>query len=233
MSHQSVYAIAVSEDQVNQIVDNLTTSWFFSNDISVLYPDKGPAHEVSTGNHPKTPNGVVSGPVIGGILGGTFGLLAGIGALVIPGVGPLIAAGPMLAALTIAAAGATVGKITGGLIGIGIPEIEAKRYENRMAEGNILISVLAESGDDVSRAEEVLQNSGAEDISVTSIREVTAPQADPLGSFHVESQNHPVRRGLYAPCRMILSSMVQSRIGIAMAGLSSGDYGLGQPRFKK
>ena len=106
------------------------------------------------------------------MIGGTLGLLVGIGALAIPGVGPLIAAGPLLAALTGAAAGATVGGVAGGLIGLGIPEIEAKRYENRIAEGNILISVHAETGDEVARAKEILEEADAEDISVTSIREV-------------------------------------------------------------
>jgi hypothetical protein len=116
----------------------------------------------------------VTGAATGGVLGGTLGLLAGIGALAIPGVGPLIAAGPLLAALSGAAAGATVGGIAGGLIGLGIPELEAKRYQNRIAEGNMLISVVAETGDDVDRAKDVLENAGAEDISVTSIGEVAS-----------------------------------------------------------
>lgn len=116
----------------------------------------------------------MTGAATGGLLGGTLGLLAGIGALAIPGVGPLIAAGPLLAAFSGAAAGATVGGITGGLIGLGIPEIEAKRYENRIAEGNMLISVLAETGDDVNRAKDVMEIAGAEDISVTSIGEVSS-----------------------------------------------------------
>lgn len=108
------------------------------------------------------------------MLGGTLGLLVGIGALAIPGVGPLIAAGPLLAALSGAAAGATVGGITGALIGLGIPEIEAKRYENRIAEGNILISIVAMNGEDVSRAKDILTTGGAEDISVTSMGELAA-----------------------------------------------------------
>lgn len=174
MSNKSVYAIAVSEGQANQIVDSLTKSGFSSNDISVLFPDKNTTHEFSHEKNTKAPEGAMTGVATGGVLGGTLGLLAGIGALAIPGVGPLIAAGPLLAALSGAAAGATVGGITGGLIGLGIPEIEAKRYENRIAEGNILISVLAVSGDDVTRAKEVLKNAGAEDISVTSIGEVAA-----------------------------------------------------------
>jgi hypothetical protein len=174
MSNKSVYAIAISEGQANQIVDSLTKSGFSPNDISVLFPDKESTHEFSHEKNTKAPEGAVTGAATGGLLGGTLGLLAGIGALAIPGVGPLIAAGPLLAALSGAAAGATVGGVAGGLIGLGIPELEAKRYENRIAEGNILISVVAESGDDVNRAKEVLKNAGAEDISVTSIGEVAS-----------------------------------------------------------
>lgn len=174
MSTKSVYAIAVSEGQANQIVDSLTKSGFSSNDISVLFPDKDTTHEFSHEKNTKAPEGAMTGAASGGVLGGTLGLLAGIGVLAIPGVGPLIAAGPLLAALSGAAAGATVGGVAGGLIGLGIPELEAKRYENRIAEGNILISVLAETGDEVSRAKDILENAGAEDISVTSVGEVSS-----------------------------------------------------------
>lgn len=174
MSNKSVYAIATSEGQANQIVDSLTQSGFASNNISVLFPDKNTTHEFSHEKNTKAPEGALTGAATGGALGGALGLLAGIGVLAIPGVGPLIAAGPLLAALSGAAAGAAVGGIAGGLIGLGIPEIEAKRYENRISEGNILISVLTESGDQVSHAKEILENAGAEDISVTSIGELAA-----------------------------------------------------------
>lgn len=171
MSKKSVYAIAVSEGQANQIVDSLTRSGFSSNDISVLFPDKDSTHEFSHEKHTKAPEVGLAGATSGGILGGSFGLLAGIGALAIPGVGPLIAAGPLLAALSGAAAGATIGGIAGSLIGLGIPEIEAKRFENRLAEGNILISVLAETSDDVRAAKDIFENAGAEDVSTTSVNE--------------------------------------------------------------
>lgn len=174
MSNKSVYAIAISEGQANQIVDRLIKSGFSPDDISVLFPDKSSTHEFSHEKNTKAPEGGLTGAATGGVLGGTFGLLVGIGALAIPGVGPLIAAGPLLASLSGAAAGATVGGITGGLIGLGIPEIEAKRYENRIAEGNILISVLAETSDEESRAKDILKNASAEDIAVTSISEAAA-----------------------------------------------------------
>lgn len=174
MSTKSIYAIATSGDQASKIVDSLTHSGFSSDDISVLFPDKESTHEFSHEKNTKAPEGAVAGAATGGVLGGTLGLLAGIGALAIPGVGPLIAAGPLLAALSGAAAGATVGGIAGGLVGLGIPELEAKRYENRIAEGNVLISVIAETGDQVKLAKDVLTNADAEDISVTSIGELAA-----------------------------------------------------------
>jgi hypothetical protein len=178
MNHKSVYAISISEGQANQIVDSLTRSGFSSNDISVLLPDKGSTHEFSHEKNTKAPEGTVAGVAGGGVLGGTLGLLAGIGALAIPGVGPLIAAGPLLGALSGAAAGAAAGGIAGGLIGMGIPELEAKRYENRIAEGNILISVHATTSDEVKRAKEVFERAGAEDVSSTSIGEVSPTNKD-------------------------------------------------------
>jgi hypothetical protein len=177
MSHKSVYAIALSDSQANQIVDNLTQAGFSLNDISVLFPDKETTHEFAHEKNTKAPEGAVTGAATGGILGGALGLLVGIGALAIPGVGPLIAAGPLLAALSGAAAGATVGGVAGGLIGLGIPEIEAKRYENRIFEGNILISVHAVSSDEVSLAKDVLQKANAEDISVSSMGETKPTHA--------------------------------------------------------
>lgn len=172
MSHKTVYAIATSEGQAAQIVDSLNNSGFSGNDISVLFPDKESTHEFSHEKNTKAPEGAVTGASTGGLLGGGLGLLAGIGALAIPGVGPLIAAGPLLAALSGAAVGASVGGIAGGLIGLGIPEIEAKRFENRIVEGNILISIHAVDGDEVDRAKEILEHAGAEDISVASLGEV-------------------------------------------------------------
>jgi hypothetical protein len=174
MSTKSVYAIAISEGQANQIVDSLTKSGFSANDISVLFPDKTTTHEFSHEKNTKAPEGAVTGAATGGVLGGALGLLIGIGALAIPGVGPLIAAGPLLAALSGAAAGGALGGVAGGLIGLGIPEIEAKRYENRIAEGNILISILTRTGEEVGSAKEVLKSARAEDISVTSIGEIAS-----------------------------------------------------------
>ncbi len=173
MTHKSVYAIATSQGQALQIVDSLNDAGFSNNDISALFSDKESTHQFAHEAHTKAPEGAVTGAATGGVLGGALGLLAGIGALAIPGVGPLIAAGPLLAALSGAAAGATVGGVTGALIGMGIPELEAKRYENRIAEGNILISVHAETSDEVKTAKDILERAGAQDISVTSLDEAT------------------------------------------------------------
>lgn len=118
--------------------------------------------------HTKAPEGATTGATTGGIIGGVLGLLAGIGALAIPGMGPFIAAGPIMGALSGLGVGGTLGGIVGGLIGLGIPEYEAKRYENRLKEGGILVSVLAHNSDQASRLEDIFKRHGAEDISTSS-----------------------------------------------------------------
>jgi hypothetical protein len=111
-------------------------------------------------------------------VGGALGWLAGIGALAIPGVGPFIAAGPIMAALGGAAVGAAVGGITGALVGMGIPEYEAKRYEGKIKAGNILISVHSESAEESKRAKEIFEQAGAQDISATSEAGVKEPKSE-------------------------------------------------------
>ena len=174
MSNKSVFCIATSRVQAEQIVDRLKAANFSNNDISALFPDKETnrdfAHEKST----KAPEGAVTGAGTGGLLGGTLGWLVGIGALAIPGVGPFIAAGPIMAALGGAAIGATAGGIAGGLIGMGIPEIEAKRYEGKIKQGNILISVHTDNSEEISRAKKIFEEAGAQDICTTG--EATAPK---------------------------------------------------------
>ena len=174
MSKNSVFCIATSRDQADRIVDSLKAASFSSNDISALFPDKGTtrdfAHEKST----KAPEGAVAGAGTGGVVGGALGWIAGIGALAIPGVGPFIAAGPIIAALSGAAIGAAVGGIAGALIGLGIPEIEAKRYEGKIKAGNILLSVHTENSDEIKRAKEIFTQAGAQDICTTG--EAAAPK---------------------------------------------------------
>ena len=165
---KSVMCIVQNQTQANSIVGNLQNAGFSSNDISVLFPDRQGSKDFAHEHNTKAPEGAVAGVGVGGALGGTIGLLAGIGALAIPGLGPFIAAGPLLAAFSGAAAGATVGGITGALIGLGIPEIEAKRYEGKIRSGNILISVHTAKSDEQKRAEEIFKTAHADDICSSS-----------------------------------------------------------------
>lgn len=164
MSKKSVFCIATSREQADRIVDNLKTANFSNNDISALFADKGTSHDFAHEKNTKAPEGAVAGAGTGGVIGGALGWIAGIGALAIPGVGPFIAAGPIIGALSGAAVGATVGGIAGGLIGLGIPEIEAKRYEGKVKAGNILISVHTESSEEISRAKDIFTQAMAHDI---------------------------------------------------------------------
>lgn len=163
----SVFGIYKSRTEAELAVDRLVTSGFSHNDISVLLPDakssKEFAHEKST----KAPEGTTAGVATGGVVGGALGLLAGIGALAIPGVGPLIAAGPIMAALAGVGVGGTVGGLIGALVGMGIPEYEAKRYEGRVKDGGVLLSVHCDTSEEVTHAESLLKSTGAEDISAT------------------------------------------------------------------
>jgi hypothetical protein len=167
MSKKSVFCITTSRNQADQIVDQLKFANFSNNDISVLFPDKGTSRDFAHEKNTKAPEGAVAGASTGGVVGGALGWVAGIGALAIPGVGPFIAAGPIIAALSGAAVGAAVGGIAGGLIGLGIPEIEAKRYEGKVKAGNILISVHTENSEEIKKAKEIFTRVGAEDICTT------------------------------------------------------------------
>lgn len=168
MSRKSVFCIASSSTQADVIVDRLREARFLNNDISALFPDKTTTRDFAHEKNTKAPEGAVTGVGTGGALGGALGWLVGIGALAIPGVGPFIAAGPIMAALGGAAVGAAVGGITGALIGMGIPEFEAKRYEGRIREGGILISVHTESSEEVDRAKAIFEAAGAKDIATAN-----------------------------------------------------------------
>jgi hypothetical protein len=164
MSTNSVFYIAASRPQAESIVDDLKSANFSSNDISVLFPDKATTRNFAHEAHTKAPEDAVTAASTGGVVGGALGWVAGIGALAIPGVGPFIAAGPIIAALSGAAVGAAVGGIAGGLIGLGIPEPEAKRYEGKIQEGNILISVHTENSKEMTLAKDIFTQAGAQDI---------------------------------------------------------------------
>lgn len=165
---KAVMCIVQDRHQADAIVVQLQAAGFSNNDISVLFPDKEGTKDFAHEHNTKAPEGAVAGAGAGGVLGGTLGLLAGIGALAIPGLGPFIAAGPLLAALSGAAAGATLGGVAGALVGMGIPEIEAKRYEGKIKGGNLLLSVHTETSDEIARAEKIFKAAKADDICSTS-----------------------------------------------------------------
>jgi len=170
---KSVFCIATTQAQAENIVRDLQSNGFADSEISVLLPDTAGKHDMGHVKTTKAPEGTATGAATGGVAGGVLGLLAGIGALAIPGVGPLIAAGPIMAALSGAALGATAGGLVGGLIGLGIPEIEAKRYEEKLKQGNFLISAHVDNGDQEDRAKRVFKDAKAEDITTAS--EATVP----------------------------------------------------------
>jgi hypothetical protein len=178
--NKAVIGIVQTMPQAETIVSSLQKAGFPSQEISVLFPNKSGTKDFAHEHHTKAPEGAIGGAGAGGVLGGTLGLLAGIGALAIPGLGPFIAAGPLLAALSGAAAGATVGGIAGALVGLGIPEIEAKIYEGKIRGGNLLIAVHSPDAELRKRADEILKANGAQDIS--TVREASVPKDEPVSS---------------------------------------------------
>jgi hypothetical protein len=181
----AVFGIFRDRTHAEEAVDTLLDNGFRSEDISVLLPDnvgtKDFAHEKNT----KAPEGVTTGAASGAVIGGTLGLLAGIGALAIPGVGPFIAAGPIMGALAGAGTVGVVGGIIGALVGMGIPEYEAKRYEGMVKAGHVLLSVHCDNSEWVRRAKDLLSQSGAENIA----------SAGEKGADYAESDKPHVRSG--------------------------------------
>jgi len=164
---KAVFCLVRDYAKASDIVTNLQSAGFSNNDISVLMPDKEGTRDFAHEHSTKAPEGAATGAGAGGVVGGALGWLAGIGSLAIPGVGPFIAAGPIMAALSGAAVGAAVGGITGALVGLGIPEFEAKRYEGKIKGGNVLISVHSENSEETKRAKDIFERAGAEDISTS------------------------------------------------------------------
>ncbi|HEY3965280.1 MAG TPA: hypothetical protein VGM05_12065 [Planctomycetaceae bacterium] len=161
---KAVFCI-VNLPKAERIVDRLKAAGFANNDISVIMADKAGTRDFAHQKNTKAPEGAATGAGTGALAGGALGWLAGIGSLAIPGLGPLIAAGPIMAALTGAAVGGSVGGLTGALIGMGIPEFEAKQYEGKVKGGNVLISVHSENSDETDRAKKIFEAEGAEDIA--------------------------------------------------------------------
>jgi hypothetical protein len=178
----SVFGIYTTREGVERATDSLIHSGFSTSDISILLPENLGPRSIGAEKGTKAPEGAAAGATTGAVLGGGLGLLAGIGAVAIPGLGPFIAAGPIMAALAGVGVGGAVGGVTGALVGLGIPEYEAKRYEGHLKKGGILISVHCDTSDEIKRAKVLLQSTGAEDISSTGESSLSSSQGGkPVG----------------------------------------------------
>ena len=170
----AVFGIYPNVDRAELAVDTLVNERFSNADISVLLPDSQGSKDFAHEKHTKAPEGTTTGVAAGGTIGGALGLLAGIGALAIPGVGPLIAAGPIMGALAGLGVGGAVGGLVGALVGMGIPEYEAKRYEGRLKEGGVLLSVHCDTSEEIARAKAILERTGAADVASAGEEAVSA-----------------------------------------------------------
>src|SRR6185503_19979780 len=174
----AAFAIFPSRSEAEIAVNQLTAAGFSSQDVSVLMADKSGTRDFATEKNTKAPEGTTTGAGVGGTVGGAIGLLASIGAIAIPGVAPLIGAGPIMATLAGVGVGGTVGGVIGTLVGMGIPEYEAKRYEGRVKDGGILVSVHCDSSDEVSRAKDILKQAGGEDVASSGEKSVSSHTAN-------------------------------------------------------
>jgi hypothetical protein len=163
----AVFGIYRDRTHAEEAADALRWAGFRNSDVSALLPDNVGTKDLAHQKNTKAPEGAATGGASGGVLGGALGWLAGIGVIAIPGLGPFIAAGPIMGALAGAGAGGAIGGLVGALVGMGIPEYEAKRYDGRVRDGGILLSVHCDETEWVKRAKDILQNSGADDISST------------------------------------------------------------------
>ncbi len=166
--NKAVLGIYKTRFDVEHSIDALKADGFSTTDISVLMPDRADSHDFAHIKGTKAPEGAAAGAGAGAVIGGALGLLVGVGALAIPGVGPFIAAGPIMAALAGLGVGGAIGGVGGALIGMGIPEYEAKRYENFVKNGGMLLSVHTDSAEELEKAKKCLERTGAQDISSTS-----------------------------------------------------------------
>jgi hypothetical protein len=173
----AVFGLYPSVEAAERAVDALVSGRFSATDVSVLMADKQGSKDFAHEKQTKAPEGATTGVAAGGTIGGTLGLLAGIGALAIPGVGPFIAAGPIMGALAGAGVGGAVGGIVGALVGMGIPEYEAKRYEGRVKDGGVLLSVHCDTSEEITRAKDILKQTGANDIASAGEEAVGATSA--------------------------------------------------------
>jgi hypothetical protein len=170
----SVYCITRTSEQAEFIVEELKRAGFTNNDISALLPDRRGTRDFAYEHHTKAPEGATAGGIAGLGVGAAIGWLAGIGALAIPGIGPFIAAGPIMAALSAAAVGTAAGGVIGALVGMGIPEFEAKRYNAKVQEGNVLLSVHTADSKQRDVARDIFKRNNADDISTAAEANVPA-----------------------------------------------------------
>ena len=175
-----MFCIARSEAQASEIVTELKAAEFSTNDISALLPDKTGTRDFAHEYHTKAPEGVATGGLIGGMICAGMGWMAGIGTLAIPGLGPFIAAGPIMGALSAAAVGAAIGGVLGGFVGMGIPAYEARRYEGKLRDGNILLSVHCENKTTARRAKTIFERANA--VCIASSHEIKIPGSETLAS---------------------------------------------------
>jgi hypothetical protein len=165
---KAVFGIYSTAEQAERAVNALIADGFLSQDVSVLMPDQRSTRDFAVHKDTKAPEGATTGATAGGVLGGALGVLVGVGALAIPGLGPLLAAGPIVAGLAGLGAGGAIGGLIGALTGMGIPEYEARRYEGRVKDGGILLSTHCETAGEILRAKEILTETGAVDIASSS-----------------------------------------------------------------
>jgi hypothetical protein len=178
MANIAVYGIYQNRVHVEKAVDTLRGEGFRNTDISVLFPENASSKDFAVEKNTKAPEGAATGGGSGAVIGGALGWLAGIGLLSIPGVGPFIAAGPIISLLAGVGVGGAVGSLVGALVGMGIPEYEAKRYEGRVKDGGVLLSVHCDTSDEISRAKDLLKETGAEDISSAGEKAVSSHGVD-------------------------------------------------------
>jgi hypothetical protein len=196
----AAFGIYKSRATAEAAVDRLVSAGFSNQDVSVLMSDNEGSKDFAAEKNTKAPEGTAAGVGVGGTVGGTLGLLAGIGALAIPGVGPLIAAGPIVGALAGLGVGGAVGGLVGALVGLGIPEYEAKRYEGRVKDGGVLVSIHCNTSQEISKAKDILKATGGDDIAssgeksvsthgVDSDKRVDTTTARPVGSTRVVDED--------------------------------------------
>jgi len=184
-----VFCIVSGEPQALKLVDQVKAAGFANHNISVLMSDQSSTAEFAQETHTNSPkDGALAGSKVGGLLGGTLGLLVGLGTLAVPGVGPFIAAGPLMGALSGTAFGVALGGIAGTLVGLGITEIEAQRFESKLKAGNVLVAVHLEDADQVQRVKDLFRRAGAEDISVSTD---AAPHVETRPDVPVSAMNMP------------------------------------------